>query len=528
MKILVVSEFHQLHTGYATYYKNICEALHEAGHEVFELASYGNENDRDHVRAAKKCKWTVYLNVPSRLAKNEWEEFNRAKQTRNDTEFGSWIFETIVLDCFPDVVISIRDHWYDKFIIDSPLSRYYRTILSPTVDSRPQKCDWVDTFKRVDYLTSYNQWSEDVLRTQYGGPNIVPHIPMGFKPEFKPLDQKSARAKLGLPDGEKILLTVMRNQTRKKYPELFEAFSKIEDKSIKLYCHTHFQDRGWDLVKLGIQNDILNRVYFSYKCSSCKDISADLLKCDNVCKKCGAKKEVCDVKDGATDADLNYVYNSADLYVQWHNSEGFGAPAIEAAATGLKVITVNYSAQEDIASKIESFPVDPLFLQREIGTLCLRAVPDNDELVRILNDPASWNYDKNTVLEKVRANYDWKATGQKWVDLVNSVEPKNNWAESPNLISPPSFGKIAHLSNFDFVKACILNVLQDESLLGGYLHSEILEHLDTGFFIPENKITGEKQNTQKTVTREMVYHTFFSMLENRVKWEREKNAKLNG
>jgi hypothetical protein len=78
------------------------------------------------------------------------------------------------------------------------------------------------------------------------------------------------------------------------------------------------------------------------------------------------------------------------------------------------------------------------------------------------------------------------------------------------------------------VKACILNVLQEESLLGGFAHAEILEHLDTGFFIPENKITGEKLNTQRNVTKEMVYQKFFSMLENKVSWEREKNRKLNG
>jgi hypothetical protein len=66
MKVLVVSEAHWLNTGYALCYKHICESLHNAGHKVFELACYGDENVREHIIAAEKCPWTVYLNIPEK------------------------------------------------------------------------------------------------------------------------------------------------------------------------------------------------------------------------------------------------------------------------------------------------------------------------------------------------------------------------------------------------------------------------------------------------------------------------------
>lgn len=525
MRILVVSEAHWLLTGYAIYYKNICEALHNAGHHVTELASYGNENDPEHVEAAKNCPWNVFLNIPSIKDTNAWTAYNEIKKQRMDADFCSWNFENIVLECWPDVVIAIRDHWYDKFILDSPLVNYYKVILSPTCDSQPQRWDWLHTFSKVDALTFYTKWSEDWMREQYNGKNIVKCIDPASHPLFKPMSKTISRRKLGLPDN-KLLLTVMRNQNRKQFPALLEAFSKLKDESTLLYCHTHFEDRGWDIPKLLLQNGIAGRVYFSYKCKNCSDISSDIFKFDNVCKKCGAKREICSVQDGATTEDLNFVYNSADLYVQWANSEGLGYSQLEAAACGIKVITVNYSAMEDVATKTVSHSIEPIALQREMGTLCNRAVPDNNKLVELLDKDETWVYDKNEIIEKFKSNYDWKETGKKWVSLVESLSPKDNWGDSPLLVSPPSFEKIKDLSNLDFVKSCILDVAQDESILGSYVHCETIEHLERGNYIIEDKKTGLKDNVQKPVTKEMVYKKFLNILENRITWERRKN-KLN-
>jgi len=350
---------------------------------------------------------------------------------------------------------------------------------------------------------------------------------MGPNPEYKPINQKSARAKLGLPEGGKILLTVMRNQGRKRFSELFEAFAQVRDKSISLYCHTHLHDMGWDIPKLLAQNEILDRVYFSYKCRNCWDISSDLIKVTPRCKKCGDIKEICSIDNGLTNEQMNYVYNSADLYVQWANSEGFGQPVIEAASTGLRVITVNYSAQEDIIRKIDGIAIDPIDLQREMGTLCYRALPDNKALAYLLNTEEVWNYDRAKILETVNKNYDWKFTGKKWVDLISKIEPKNNWEDSPTLLTPPSLQEIKHLSNFDFVKACILNVSQDKSLLGSYEHAEGLTRLEVGSYIEENIKTGRKERDQRAITREMVYEKFYNMLMRRIDCERRKNHSLN-
>ena len=518
MKILVVSEAHWLNTGYALCYKHICESLHNAGHEVTELACYGNENYKEHVDHAEKCPWNVYLNIPNQNSP-DWKRYVEAKKTDSATDHGSWNFNNIVLDCMPDVVIAIRDHWYDKYIIDSPLRSYYNVILSPTVDSMPLKSDWIDTYGRADKITSYNQWSEDWLREQMGTQNIVPHISPGIHPAYKKLDIRYCRAKFGIPFDRKVLLTVMRNQGRKRYPELFQALSNLDD--IYLHCHCHYLDRYWDLPKLAIQYGVQNRVYFTYKCKSCADISIDFYHENGKCNKCNGNKEICSVQDGINPEDLNLLYNNCNIYVQWANSEGFGISPIEAAACGKQVITVDYSAQEDVGDKVLAHKIKPLALQREVYTLCNRAIPDNGELVKYLNNGDNWSYDSQAIIDSANEHYNWVSNGAKWVELVNSCLPRNVWDKSPRLIHPPSLEALEKLNNVEFMKACILAIVQDPTLLGSYLHAESLERLNKGSFIPQGS------DQQRAVNKETIYNHFIYLLEERVKWEKEKNKVLN-
>lgn len=527
MRILVVSEFHILNTGYAAYYKNICQALHDAGHQVYELASYGNENLPEHVRAAESCPWYVYLNIPHQKSTN-WALYKGAKKHRKDVEYGSWNFENTVLDCLPDVVLAIRDPWYDKFIVESTLSKYYSTILCPTVDSRPLKPDWISIYSKVDRLTSYTAWAEDWLKTQYGGANIVPHINAGIKPELKPLDKRYVRKHFGLNPNDKIVLTVMRNQGRKKFPELFEVVDQLKDKSIKLHCHTHFEDRGWDLVKLALQSNVLDRILFTYKCTECFDFSIDNFNKNKVCKKCNSRAKICSVDDGISNNELNYIYNNCDLYVQWHSNEGLGFPPIEAAAVGKRVITVNFSAQEDVVNKIGGIPVDPLTLQREIYSLRFMAIPDNTKLVELLDNPSVWEYDGQEIAKLTRSNYDWDKCGKEWVKLVESIKPKNIWNMKTPIVKPPTYESLEKLDNFDFIKACILLVGQCPEMIGTFEHAEYLDMLDSGYTLPVvNEQTGQKAQSHKVINKQEIYKKFISMLNRKIAWEEEKNRVLS-
>lgn len=139
LKVLLLSEFTYLNTGYANYYRNLASALTDSGHQVVELASYGDWNNPKHTDYAADCKWQVYLNIPHKSSKELYEEYQEREKVSSDAKFGSWCYEKVLLLEKPDVVIGLRDHWYDKFAVDSPLAKYVTLILSPTVDAMPQK-----------------------------------------------------------------------------------------------------------------------------------------------------------------------------------------------------------------------------------------------------------------------------------------------------------------------------------------------------------------------------------------------------
>ena len=193
---------------------------------------------------------------------------------------------------------------------------------------------------------------------------------------------------MGIDPDAKIIGTVMRNQRRKLYPDLFKAFrifldtlSAEERSKYYLYCHTSYPDLGWDIPELLNENGISSNVLFTYICSQTSKPFTSVFK--------GAIAQspytgawgstLSNVKNGLSYEDLSSVVNCFDLYTQYANSEGFGLPQVEAAACGVPVCGTDYSAMESVLRKLEGYPIKPSALYKELETGCMRAVPDNQD-----------------------------------------------------------------------------------------------------------------------------------------------------
>ena len=121
-------------------------------------------------------------------------------------------------------------------------------------------------------MFTYSDWAGKVLQQQSGGKiNYLGSAPPSAHPAYSPSDDKDAVKSLGMDPDWKIVGTVMRNQRRKLYLDLFEAFrlllNKVDnDPSYKLYCHTSYPDMGWDIPELLQQYNLSSRVLFTYVC----------------------------------------------------------------------------------------------------------------------------------------------------------------------------------------------------------------------------------------------------------------------
>ena len=61
------------------------------------------------------------------------------------------------------------------------------------------------------------------------------------------------------------------------------------------------------------------------------------------------------VNSGLSTKELVEIMNMFDIYVQYAICEGFGMPQVEAAACGIPIASVDYSAMNDIVHKLNGY-----------------------------------------------------------------------------------------------------------------------------------------------------------------------------
>ena len=449
-RILFCSEATFLNTGYATYTREILNYLNSTGkYELAEMASYGERNDP----RSQDIPWRYYGVMPNQnceplASKEELDSYNSTPQN----QFGAFIFEQVCLDFLPDIVCDIRDFWMLEFQENSPYRPYFKWAIMPTVDARPQSRTWINTYKTADACLTYSDWAGGVLKDQSGGKiNYLGSSPPSAHAAYKPVEDKDKhKESFGIDPEYKIVGTVMRNQRRKLYPDLFEAFRKFldqsEDKKYYLYCHTSYPDLGWDIPELLQEYGLASNVLFTYMCRQTQKPFPSLFR-GAMCQSAFTGEYgavLSNVKFGASYEQLSDIINIFDLYVQYANSEGFGLPQVEAAACAIPVMGTDYSAMESVLRKLGGITIKPSALYKELETGCLRAVPDNDlaakEMIDFFKLPKEMR--KQIGLDTRRAfekHYQWDMSGKKWEDYFDSVEVEGeagSW-KSPLRINQP-------------------------------------------------------------------------------------------
>lgn len=316
-RVLFVSEASYLSTGYATYSREVLNRLHSTGkYELAEFSIYGGTKDE----RRSSIPWKNYPNLPDN--DKEREIYN----SQMNNQFGAWRFERLCLDFKPDVVLTIRDFWMDSYVRTSAFRRLFRFVWMPTVDAVGQSEEWLSVFSTADDILTYSRWAGTEL-SRLAGDTIAnsgtasPSATSDFRPVESLSDHKE---RFGIRRDARIIGTVMRNQRRKLYPDLFEAFSKYlkktGDKNTYLYCHTGYPDNGWDFSKLLIEYGISSRVYFTYTCK-CGYYAP--CKFSDVVQQCPSCKEfsfaTTNVNAGLSVDKLVSIYQLFDFYAQIAN-----------------------------------------------------------------------------------------------------------------------------------------------------------------------------------------------------------------
>ena len=541
-RILFCTEATFLNTGYATYSREVLTYLHKTGkYEIAELASYGKRDDP----RAKNIPWHFYGVVPP---DNAPEEEHKRYHALPVNQFGEFAFESVCLNFTPDIVCDIRDFWMVDFIERSPYRNYYHWCLMPTVDAEPQARQWIATYKSADTCLTYSDWAGELLQKQSGGQiNYIGSAPPSAHAAYQPMDQSEVRTELGLPLDEKIIGTVMRNQRRKLYPDLFHAFkmfkeTRADSNNYKLYCHTSYPDLGWNIPELLQQNGLSSSVYFTYICQDTNKPFASLFK--------GAKIQspftgtlnavLSNVKVGLSYEDLSKVMNSFDLYVQYANSEGFGLPQVEAAACGVPVMSTDYSAMSSVIRKLEGVPLKLAAKYKELETGCYRAVPDNAntaaefiKFFELSDDERRAKGDRTR--ELFLKHFQWDQTGAQWEKCFDQCElrdPQTTWLSPPDIHQPaPKPEKIPEKSTSQtLARWLIVEVLKRPDMINTQMEARMCRDLTYqtvtattgGVYQNEASAAFDSKSTVKPFDFDMAYNHMVNMRNKINYWEDQR------
>tara|TARA_R100000306_G_scaffold16657_1_gene20841 strand:- start:6227 stop:7873 length:1647 start_codon:yes stop_codon:yes gene_type:complete len=511
-KVLLVSEAHYLHSGFGTYSKELLPRLHATNkYELAEFASYGK------YESVGAVPWLFYANLP----KDGDVEGQNVYNSNGSHQFGSWRFDKVCLDFKPDIVLCYRDPWMDNWIANSPTRPYVHWVWMPTVDSAPQRQEWINTFSKCDAVLAYSEFGGKVLEEQGKERiNFIGCASPGIDPKiYKPLPKVAHRKDMGLDPNCFIVGTVMRNQKRKLFFELMKSFRLFLDRAPPeiaaktfLYLHTSYPEKsGWDIPDGIMQNKLGGNVLMTYICKSCRQFFPSLFQDALVkCKFCNQVSAVCPtVSFGVSIPDLAKIYNLFDIYIQYAICEGFGMPQVEAAACGIPIAATNYSAMEDVIQFTKGYPIPVRTFFREIETNAERAYPDNEYLADLLvkffmRSSSERQQEAITVRQATIKRYDWDKTAKVWEKYIDSYvrsPEQRQWSAPPVFRSIPD-SVPENLSNEEFVKWISHSVLHEPELLHQYEGVKLYRDLNFGAEI--------SQGVLEPINRDQIFNAYKS------------------
>lgn len=484
IKLLMCAESSNIKSGFGLYTREILSRLHNSG--LFDIAEFSCYHTTE---SPKNVLWKVY---PNAVPKTH-PEYNKYIQNPVNA-FGLWRFDKVVLDFKPDIVFDIRDFWMLSYEEISPLRPYFNWVIAPTVDSLPQKNNWLMTFSNADLVLAHTDWAIDYLsqsnRNIPVGKSVSDSVDTNI---FQPItySKNYHKTKHLIPQNSFVIGSVMRNQKRKLIPNLLDATKKLiqytGNQNIFLYLHTSYPEaNGWEIPELIQEYNMYNNVLFTYYCGGCKQIHGSVFQgSSKPCPLCN--KSLCkfpSVADGVTDQQMADIYNIFDFYVQYAICEGLGIPQLEAASCGIPICSVDYSAMSEVTSKLDGYKVS-YALFKELETNAFRALPNDSHLVQIIYEYMKLDNDakievKNKTRNNIIKHYSWDKTAEILIEQLLSLEPKNIWDQplstNHELKVPDNLS-----SHREFIKFIVYHVIQSPHIWKSNFVQEIIKHLNNGF-----------------------------------------------
>lgn len=306
MKILYVSDFDQLGSGYGTICANLSTQLVRHGHEVVVLGIEYKGQPHDY---------------PFRVARGDWKTlFSQVEAIRQ----AQW----------PDVVIFSHDLPTHRQLTEwwaGKGTAQYVGLFPVEAGPLVEMSDWCGYIAKMDVPLVISEFGLNECRT--AGLDKTQFLPVGIDHEFwHPLpesERAELRRDLGLED-RFVVITVAANHFRKNLSgamqSVAEAVRQVPNLTYLVIAQPTPQSLGWNLKGLAERYNIADNVRVIHS------------RPDN--------------------GQLLRFYQAADAYLCTSHAEGLGLPILEAQACGVAVVSGDWTAMSELIAGGRGVPVE--------------------------------------------------------------------------------------------------------------------------------------------------------------------------
>ena len=355
-KILFHSDFALAKTGFGRNTRAILTYLYRTGR--YELVQYACGLNYSN-QLFSKTPWKTVGSLPD--SQQEIDQLNKDPHSARLAAYGAHYIDRVIQEEKPDVFIAVQDIWGIDFAVGKPWFDKINSVLWTTLDSLPILPSAIEAAKKSKNFWIWSNFATKALHKQGLAHARTVHgaVDNNFFFKINKEARLDLRSKFGLNEADFVVGFVFRNQLRKSVPNLLEGYKLWKDKNpevknTKLLLHTHFGE-GWGISKLAEEYGIdKNEILTTYICKSCKNYEVkSFAGQDLVCKFCNDKKgqTTTSVSFGATEEQLNEVYNLMDVYCHPFTSGGQEIPIQEAKFVELITLVTNYSCGEEMCEE---------------------------------------------------------------------------------------------------------------------------------------------------------------------------------
>lgn len=451
-RIIINSDFVLLRTGLAKNARWLAEYLYNTGkYDILYYACGMAWESPEYQRLPFACHGAM----PNNPMEVQAIQAQGEKAVR-DCAYGLTNVDKVIEEFKPDVFIVSNDSWAYEGMMGKPWWNKVKIIPHTTLDSLPFLDNQIECFKKCEKVYVWAEFAEkEARRLGYNNVELLPPIIRNDHLFKLRRDQKlDIRKRNNIPSDAFIAIMCSRNQLRKEFKVLINGYSiwRKENPSIKntfLLLHTNFSEPGgWQLHKfaeeLGVNK---NEILTTYHCRKCKEYEIKPFQGNDLnCRFCTAVKSQINItiQEGASEEQLNEIYNAADCMVHLCNAGGAELTPIEGLTCELPLICNGYSSMDTYVEQDFVFEVRNTFTTQH-GTQFKRAVPNPADVAKHLGKIYSLSIPEREKIGKVGrewaiSKFDADKVCKQWESIIDSFpntdyEYKNTYIpKNPNAI----------------------------------------------------------------------------------------------